>query len=125
MTRQDGLEERLREALRREEAPAGFAERVLAKARALELSEPWWRRWMRVLPVGAMRYATAVVLILVVVLGTLGYRRREQEKREGEFARQQLLLALRIASKKLQYAQAKVSRTGEQNISTEGRQEQR
>ena len=110
------LEEGLRHALRREEPSPGFAERVLANVRVMKAREPWWRRWTFGVKVHALRYATAVVLVLAVVLGTLGYRRHERERREGELAKQQVLLALRIASRKLQYAQAKVSRAGGQAV---------
>jgi hypothetical protein len=108
----DALEHELRQALRREEAPAGFAERVLAKAQAQATPESWWQRWVRGLQAGALRYATVAVLVVATVVGAVEYKRHEQDRRQGEFARQQLMLALRIASGKLQYAQAKVNRTG-------------
>jgi hypothetical protein len=120
MTPHDGLDEELRQALRREEAPPGFAERVLAGVRRQEATEPWWRRWTR-LHVVALRYATALVLVVAVVIGTWEYQRYRQERREGEAARQQVLLALRITSRKLQYAQAKVSEAGRQNAVMQGR----
>ena len=107
------VESALRHALRREDPTAGFAERVLAKIPAQELQLRWWRRWMISGNTHALRYATAMVLVVAVVLGALGYKRHERERREGEAARQQVLLALRIASSKLQYAQAKVIRAGE------------
>lgn len=125
MTPHDAMDEELRQALRREEAPAGFAERVLAGVRqrqAMEPATPWWRRWMRV-HVVALRYATTLILMMAVAIGAWEYRRYEQERREGEAARQQVLLALRIASRKLQYAHTKVSEAGRQGNTGEGNEE--
>jgi len=113
MTGHDRLEEELRQALRREEAPADFAERVLAQVRAQAAPEPSWPRLMRGLRAGALRYATVAVLVVATIVSAIEYKRHEQERRQGELARQQLMLALRIASGKLQYAQAKVNRTGQ------------
>jgi hypothetical protein len=112
--RQGQFEEELREAMRREDAPAGFAERVLVRAREPQTQGPWWRSWFAGANVHALRYAAAVVLIVAVIAGSLEYRRYEREQREGQAAKQQLMLALRIASRKLQYAQAKVNRAGAQ-----------
>jgi hypothetical protein len=114
MTPHDGLDEELKQALRREEAPPGFTERVLAGVRRQQAMEPWWRGWMRVDAL-ALRYATTLVLVIAVVVGAWEYRRHEQEHREGEAARRQVLLALRIASRKLQYAQGKVNEAGRQD----------
>ena len=124
MTPHDGMDEQLRDALRREEAPPGFAERVLAAAwqqQAMRPSVAYWPAWIRrhIVPV----YATALVLIVAVVMGAWEYRRYEQERREGEAARQQVLLALRIASRKLQYAQTKVNAAGRQGNTAQGNEE--
>lgn len=126
MRSHERLEDELREALRREEAPAGFAERVLANARVAAVRDAWWRKWISTGNVRALRYATAVVLLIAAVGGTVEYRRYEEEQRQGELAKQQLMLALRIAGRKLQYAQAKVNRAGaEQSIPTVKQEEER
>jgi hypothetical protein len=127
MRSHDRLEDELREALRREEAPAAFAERVLAKAHQQASPEAWWPRLIRGLHAGALRYATVAVLVVATIVGAVEYKRHEQERRQGELARQQLMLALRIASGKLQYAQAKVNRTRQYapNATRDTKEEQR
>ena len=102
------LEHDLKHALRRESPPAGFASRVMQR---IEQQEPRrWRPWR----------AAAASFILMTVLGSLaGYviheRRQaeaylihERQQAEGERAREQVLLALRIAGEKVRYAQHEV-----------------
>ena len=108
----DRLENELREALRRQDPPPGFAERVLAAAEGaqaapraglLETVRAWFRG-------PAARWAAAVCAMLLV--GVAVEQRREHEK--GEQAKAQLMLALRITGAKLSLAQAKVSEIGTQ-----------
>jgi hypothetical protein len=55
----------------------------------------------------------AAALAVLLALGTAHYVRREREMRvRGEEARAQLMLALRIAGNKLNYAQTKVLKIG-------------
>ena len=91
------LENELREALRRVRAPEGFAERVrtviLSRADD-EGSQPrrtWWR-------------AVAATLLLGAIVGGWGAHETMQ-RREGERAREQVLLALRIAGTQVARAQ--------------------
>jgi hypothetical protein len=49
----------------------------------------------------------ALVLCLAVI-GGLEYRRAQEEKQRGEAARQQVMIALRIAGKKIQIAESKL-----------------
>lgn len=102
------LEAALRRTLRREEAPAGFAERVLAEAarreRAAAIIVP--ARAHRVLP--GLRFAIAAMLLLGITLG-IQQHERQQEQARGEAAREQVLLALRITSNRLHRAQMHVS----------------
>jgi ferric-dicitrate binding protein FerR (iron transport regulator) len=86
----DELENRLRRALEREDAPEGFAERVIARTRAKSAM----RRWM----------AVAAAVLLLAGIG-YGYRWHE-----GQTAKRQVLLALRITSAKLNHIQAQVAR---------------
>ena len=106
----NSFEEKLRDALRREPAPEGFAEEVLARTR--EISPPvgtiWWRfgQW-----VGrpAFRWAlAAVAACLLVAVGAVHHQRQERLRREGEMARVQVEQALRIASVKLNVARKMV-----------------
>ena len=85
------LENELKEALRRKQPPAGFTDRVME--RLVEDRRP------------RLSYrAIAATLLLTAVLG--GWSALTiAERREGERAREELLLALRITSEKLQTAQ--------------------
>ncbi len=94
------LENDLRQALRRVPAPEGFAERVLARvgrpgfspAAGLKSGLPRWRA------------AVAATLLLGAILGGWGVHETRQ-RREGERAREQVLLALRIAGTQVARAQ--------------------
>ncbi|MFB3779461.1 MAG: hypothetical protein ACE141_17720 [Bryobacteraceae bacterium] len=94
------LEEVLRQALRREEAPPGFAERVLARLPEKPARPaPWiWLRWALA--------ATLCALLLVTVQFDTERRRHA----EGERAKAQVLTALRIAAEKFEHTRAKVIR---------------
>lgn len=94
------LEQDLRHALRRESPPAGFASRVLQRIeneRAPKRTR-WWR-------------AVAASVTLTALLG--GWAAHTiHERREGERARDQVLLALKIAGEKVRYAQQEVRTIG-------------
>ncbi len=119
MTPYDRFDEELRSALRREDAPPNFAERVLARTAQQTAPPTLWDRILRATQLPALRFAAAALLCVAVVGGSLEYRHREQEKRAGEAAKQQLMLALRITGAKLQYVQAKVNQTGSQQFGPE------
>ena len=89
----DDLEDQLRRVLRREAPPAGFAERVVARARA---------------PVAArnsQRWLAAAAAVLILAGGGYGYHWQQ-----GQAAKRELLLALRITSAKLNHIQSQVAR---------------
>ena len=94
------LEEALKQALRREEAPDGFAERVLARvASPVAKPGPWiWLRW-----------ALAATLSLLL-LATFQYNTERRRRAEGELAKAQVVTALRITAEKLEYTREKVVR---------------
>lgn len=93
------LENDLKRALRRESPPAGFSSRVLERiARDEAPKRKWWR-------------AVAASLTLTAILGAWGAREMHQ-RREGERAKEQVLLALRIAGEKVRYAQDEVRHIG-------------
>ena len=95
------LEQDLKRALRRESPPAGFAGRVLQR---IERDAKPPRRWWR---------AVAASLTFTVVRGGgLGYGIHRQRQAEGERAREQVLLALRIAGEKVRYVQHEVRDIG-------------
>jgi negative regulator of sigma E activity len=109
------LDDELRNALRREPAPAGFAERVLRRVgEQAAVAEPGQapRRaaWTR----GPARLAAAAAIVAAVA-GGIQYRSFERarvEREAGEAAKEQVIKALRITASKLQLVQAKVREVG-------------
>jgi len=93
------LKRELRVALRREEPPEGFAERVLARAAQrteAPVVSPWWRfPWMPLVSVTACA--------ALVVLAGAGYR-----EWQGQMARQRTLEALAFAGGELHTTQLRV-----------------
>jgi hypothetical protein len=90
------LEDQLRSALKREDPSPDFAERVLARVSAAPVRRaprPW------------IRWLAAVAAALLLAAGSLEYRHYR-----GERAKDQVLLAVRIAGGKLAKAQKKVHR---------------
>ena len=107
-------EDALKRAMRRQPVPDGFADRVLARVAEQNSAEPrrgyrdsWWRVFSQPL----VRWAAAVALAAALVAGGMHYRQvqAERERAQGEAAKQRLMLALRIASSKLQLAKSKVN----------------
>ncbi len=91
------FEDELRSALRRQEPPAGFADRVLARTRPKGARRSW--------------VAAAIAAGLLLSLGGFEYRQYE-----GRKAKRELLLALEIAGSKLSIAQAKISHLSQRTI---------
>jgi hypothetical protein len=105
------FDDELRAALKRREPPAGFAERVLARAQTpAPARQPSWReRWAWLNPMSRPVWVTAgVVASMLLVTSGLEYRQR----RQGELAKQQVMLALEIAGSKLNYVQKKALEIG-------------
>ena len=96
------LERDLERILRRESPPAGFADRVLERIErdGRQRRPVWWRA------------AAASVALMAVIAGWSGHRMAERRRAEGERAREEVLLALRIASEKVAYAQNEVRSIG-------------
>jgi hypothetical protein len=95
------FEEELRSALRRQEPPGGFADRVMARTRPKPKSTPRRANWV----------AAAMAACLLLGLGGFEYRQYE-----GRKARRELVLALEIAGSKLSMAQARVSQLSQRTI---------
>jgi hypothetical protein len=95
------FEDELRKALSRHEPSPGFTDRVLAQTEQPEKPQerPWFFSW---------RLASLAATLVLLVFG-LFYRHQERMER-GEAAKQQLLLAIRIAGSELHQAQARVKR---------------
>jgi len=108
------LDHELRNALRRDEPPADFTERVMAHIQSAPARKPDWREKLRnVFRLGALRWATAAALCVLIVIGSVAYRRHQRslaDRAEGEKARAQVMLALHIASARLNVALREVQR---------------
>ena len=113
----DHLEEQLKKALERREAPPWFEARVLdavTSGAAEPIRTRWWSDWRTS---GNLRWVTALVAGLVLGAGvTLRYEtvvqeRAALERAEGEAAKARLELALRITRVKLEKIQQKVAET--------------
>ena len=94
------IEEQLKSALKRKQPPPDFANRVVAATR--QPGNPATRLHWR---------AAAAVLMLTVLAGAWSAR-QIAERREGERARDEVLLALHIAGAKVRYAQTQVHEIG-------------
>lgn len=101
----------LKRALRRHEAPEGFTERVLVRVANQQAARSTSRHesWLNIFTRPALRWATAAVACAALIAGGIHYRNLQRERAQGEAAKQQLMLALRIAGTKLQLAKAKVN----------------
>jgi hypothetical protein len=95
------LEKELKQAMTRRDPPPGFAGRVLERIANEERRSSWWRQWIS--PVG-MRWAMAGGVAAVL----MGAGLAEYRQRQGEIAKERVVLALQIAGSKLHYAQRKV-----------------
>lgn len=93
------LEYELKKALRRTAPEPGLAGRVLARIDAAEQRTSHWRGWR----------AAAAAAVLMAIVG--GWSAHEAvERRRGEAAKEQVMLALRIAGEKVRVAQDEVRR---------------
>ncbi|PYV16116.1 MAG: hypothetical protein DMG21_13015 [Acidobacteria bacterium] len=100
------LEEELKSALVRQEAPAGFRGRLMGRI-AAEPDRPWprLRRLISLIGYPRLRWAAAATLALLTIAGVWAVRRQE-DRRKVEFASSQVMFALRFAGSKLNLAMA-------------------
>ncbi|MGA2858038.1 MAG: hypothetical protein ABSE40_14295 [Candidatus Sulfotelmatobacter sp.] len=106
------MEDALKNALRRREAPEGFADRVLTRVAEGSSATPVVLRhqsWLRLFDQPLVRWAAAAAVSATLLLGGIHYRNVQREQAEGNAAKQQLILALRIAGSKLQLAKSKIN----------------
>ena len=96
------LEDALRRALRRESPAPGFASRVMQRIEREEA--PKRRPWLRTV--------AASLTLTVLIGGGMVYEDHRREMEKGEHAKEQVLLALRIAGEKVRYAQTEVRTIG-------------
>ncbi len=100
------LEEELKSALERQEAPAGFAGRVMARLPAeTERHETWPSRLASLFKYPRLRWAATAALALVTIAGVWAVRRHEEHVK-AEAAKAQVMFALRFAGGKLNHAMA-------------------
>jgi hypothetical protein len=108
------LDDDLKIALRREEPPEDFAERVLARLHHPAAPEPgWWERLaVLVRPPRVQWVALSVVASVMIPVAGVQYHKEQRLRAEGERAKQQLVLAVRVAGNKLRGVQKKVLENG-------------
>lgn len=104
------LEQALKNALRRQAAPEDLAAKVLARV-TQQTSERKAQRnqWFRFFSQPLVRWAAFATVAIGLVAGGIHYRNLQRERAQGEAAKQQLMLALRIAGSKLQLAKERVN----------------
>jgi negative regulator of sigma E activity len=122
------IEDELRTALRREEPSTDFTERVMARiaATAVEMKQEksrekisWVQRLAELFQPFQMKLAVAVAVACILIFVAVGvslYRHHQRaiaEIAEGERAKEQVMLAMKIASAKLNVAQKKVQKNSE------------
>ncbi|MCP5111076.1 MAG: hypothetical protein GY953_09595 [bacterium] len=101
------FDESMKEALGRREPPAGFTEKVLARAAEQSRRRSRWQALLAMFQGPRMRWAVAVAAVALMVAGAQLYSER-QERLRGEHAKQQVLLALKITANQLQSTRQKV-----------------
>lgn len=108
----DPLERQLKDALKREQPAGDFTARVLARVEGEKDHQPWWRS---LFAGPSLRWATAVALCVLVVGGIFYQREQARQRAEGEAAKQQVMLALRIAGTKVKLAQDRVQQMSDRS----------
>ena len=106
--RNKGIEEALRHAQRQEEAPEGFAERVLARVNEQNSAAHRQDSWLSFFTQPMARWAALAAVAAAMIVGVYVYN-VHRERVQGEAAKERLMLALRITGSKLQLARAKVN----------------
>ena len=117
----NSFDDELKHALRREEPAPDFADRVMARVAELQKREKpgektdWLRRLVGFFQPPRMKWGIAGAMAVLLIVAGLGvHARRENERRrlaeiaEGERAKEQVMLAMRITSAKLNVAKKKV-----------------
>ena len=97
------IDDELHHALRREAPSDGFRDRVMQRIAAVPPQKRTSSRW---------RVAAAVMLLTTGTIGGITMHHIERQ-REGERAREQVMLALHIAGKKVNYVRDTLKGTAE------------
>jgi len=91
----NGLERDLRKSLKHKEPPAGFAERVLARAYATDKSHNGW------LSRTSWQWLAAAAVIVLMAGGGFFFQQEQRRRTENERTKEQLMVGLQITSSKL------------------------
>ncbi|HEV2496044.1 MAG TPA: anti-sigma factor [Terriglobia bacterium] len=106
------LDDELRSALRKTEPSPDFTQRVMQRIEAEGREQParwsWWSWLAQAWRVPMLRWAATAVACIALAVGIAEYQRYRRVRAEGEMARAQVMLALEIASNKLNVALAPV-----------------
>jgi hypothetical protein len=103
----DPIEEQLKNALCREEPRTGFADRVMARIAAQGNSRRGWHTFPQ------FKWGLALVLLGCIVAGVVYRQVEHQQRTHAQLARQQAVMALRLAGTKIQLAESKVRHLSE------------
>ena len=103
------LEDELKSALGRKEPADDFTARTLRRI-AQPAPRSWFDELVILLRPPRLQWVAASVVILVVPFAALEYRQQREMRMQGQIAKQQLVLAMRIAGTALHHAQQKVQR---------------
>jgi hypothetical protein len=107
------LDDDLKMALRREDPPEDFTERVLARLNHPAAPEPgWWERLAVLLRPPRVQWVALSVIASVMIPAGVQFHKEQRLRAEGERAKQQLVLAVRVAGNKLHGVQKKVLENG-------------
>ena len=101
------FDDAMKEALSRREPPAGFTERVLARAAEQEARSSPFERFLELFRGPRLRWAGALAAVVLIVAGAQ-YHSVRQQRIQGERAKEQVLLALRITADQLHFTRQKV-----------------
>lgn len=101
------LDDELKRALARQQPPDDFTRRVLGRIDA-ERKRGGARRGLGWLWRPDFRWAAVAIACLLIVASAVQYQRYRRARAEGEQAREQVMLALEIASSKLNGALGEV-----------------
>ena len=112
------IDDDLKHTLQREEPPAGFADRVLLRVAEQRGKTLLFPTGVKPGPTGVkprlpfVQWAAAAALVAAVA-GGVDYIAKQEERAEGEAAKERVVLALHIAGSKLQLVQSRISRMHE------------
>jgi hypothetical protein len=108
------FERELSESLKRKEPPAGFANKVIARAHATDKRSGWGWSW---------KWAAAAALVMVIVGGGVFSIREQRRQAENEQKKEQLMAALRITGSKLRFVEERLAAIRERTINLRMEQE--